>query len=76
MPSKKAIMSAQSGPSSGGDLFNMAKDGTTIPENAAKPRIIKSVPRPDEVASSSDPNYIGGTNFPEAATNAGDIPRV
>ena len=67
---------AQSGPNSGGDLFDMAKDGTTVPEDSAKPRTIPSKPRPDQIASDDDPNYIGGTNLAEAATNAGDIPRV
>ncbi|KAH8173831.1 hypothetical protein LIA77_05250 [Sarocladium implicatum] len=30
----------------GGDLFDMAKDGTKIPKNAAKPRVIPSVANP------------------------------
>ena len=67
---------SQSGPNSGGDLFDMAKDGTTVPEDAAVPRTILSKPRPDEIADEADPNYVGGTNFAEAATNASDIPRV
>ena len=67
---------AQSGPDSGGDLFDMAKDGTTVPEDSAKPRIIPSVPRPDQIASEADPNQLGSTSLHEAADNAGDIPRV
>ncbi len=67
---------AQSGRDSGGDLFDMAKDGTTVPESSAEPNLIPSKPRPDQIASADDPNYIGGTNLAEAATNAGDIPRV
>lgn len=67
---------AQSGPKSGGDLFDLAKDGTTVPEDSAKPRLISSKPRPDQIASEADPNYIGGTTLAEAADNAGDIPRV
>jgi hypothetical protein len=66
-------MSAQSGRDSGGDLFDMAKDGTKVPEDAAKPRYITSVPRPDQIASSDD---LGGRTLAEAADNAGDIPRV
>ena len=69
-------MSAQSGRNSGGDLFDMAKDGTTVPEDAAKPRLIPSKPRPDQVAGDTDANQIGGTTLAEAATNATDIPRV
>jgi hypothetical protein len=75
-PTEPAKMSAQQGPNSGGDLFDMAKDGTTVPEDAAKQRTIPSKPRPDQIASDSDPNQIGGTTLAEAADNAGDIPRV
>lgn len=67
---------AQSGRDSGGDLFDMAEKGTTVPEDSAKPRLIPSKPRPDQIASDADPNYIGGTTLAEAADNAGDIPRV
>lgn len=66
----------QSGPNSGGDLFDIAKDGTKVPENAAEPRYISSKPRPDQVASAADPNYLGGRTLADAATNAEDIPRV
>jgi len=69
-------MSADSGRNSGGDLFDMAQDGTKVPDDAATPRYIPSKPRPDQIASASDPNYIGGTNLAEAATNQGDIPRT
>jgi len=65
----------QSGRDSGGDLFDMAKDGTTVPEDSAKPRLIPSVPRPDQIASDNDPNSLGGSTLDEAATNATDIPR-
>ncbi len=41
-------MSPESGRNSGGDLFGMAKDGTTVPDDATKPRIIPSVPRPGQ----------------------------
>jgi hypothetical protein len=60
----------------GGDLFDMAKDGTTVPEDAAKPRIIPSKPRPDQIASKPDPNTLGATNLADAADSAQDIPRV
>jgi hypothetical protein len=70
----------ESSPNSGADLFDMAKDGTTVPEDSAKPRFIPSVARPDEYgttkASEADPNFLGGTNLAEAATNVSDIPRV
>lgn len=69
-------MSAQSGPNSGGDLSDMAVQGTTVPDDAAKPRYIPSKPRPDQIATTDDPNHLGGTNLAEAADNAGDIPRV
>jgi hypothetical protein len=67
---------AQSGPNSGGDLFDMAKDGTSVPSNAAQPNYIPSKPRPDQIASETDPNNLGGRTLAEAATNEGDIPRV
>jgi len=67
---------AQSGPNSGGDIFDMAKDGTRVPEDAAAPRYIPSKPRPDEVASAPNPNDFGGRTLAEAATNEGDIPRT
>lgn len=67
---------SQAGRNSGGDILDMAQEGTTVPESAATPRHIKSVPRPGEADDSSDPNQIGGTTLAEAATNAGDIPRV
>jgi len=69
----------ESGPNSGGDLFDMAKDGTTVPEDSAQPRLIPSKARPDQYAttkaSEADPNFLGGTNLAEAADNASDIPR-
>lgn len=67
---------AQSGRNSGGDLFDMAKDGTNVPSDSAEPRLIPSKARPDQVSSSTDPNFLGGRTLHEAAGNAGDIPRV
>lgn len=65
-----------SGRNSGGDLYDMAQDGTSVPEDSAVPRHIKSVPRPGQAADSSDPNQLGSTDLAGAATNAQDIPRV
>ena len=59
-----------------GDIFDMAKDGTTVPEDAAKPRVIPSKPRPDQIASENDTNEMGAPSLATAADNAGDIPRV
>ncbi len=69
-------MTAESGRNSGGDLFDLAEKGTTVPEDSAKPRLIPSVPRPDQIASETDPNALGGRSLAEAADNASDIPRV
>lgn len=70
----------ESGPNSGGDLFDMARDGTTVSEDSVKPRTIPSVARPDQYgttkASEADPNFLGGTDVAEAADNIADIPRV
>lgn len=62
-----------SGRDSGGDIYDMAAKGTTVPEDAAVPRHIKSVPAPDQEQRSDD---LGATNLADAATNATDIPRV
>ncbi|KIW97110.1 uncharacterized protein Z519_02502 [Cladophialophora bantiana CBS 173.52] len=66
---------ARSGRDSGGDLFDMAQKGTKVPEDAAEPRYIPSKPRPDQIASETDRNALGGRTLAEAATNEGDIPR-
>jgi len=54
----------------------MAKDGTTVPEDSAEPRLIPSKPRPDQITSDADPNYLGGATLAEAADNSNDIPRT
>jgi hypothetical protein len=54
----------------------MAQQGTTVPDDSAKPRTIPSVPRPDQKASALDPNTLGASTLQSAADNAGDIPRV
>lgn len=69
-------MSAEPGRNSGGDLFDLAKDGTKVPEDSAEPRYIASKARPDQVAAAKDPNDLGSSTMAGAATNAGDIPRV
>jgi len=66
----------ESGRNSGGDLFDMAKDGTSVPDNSAEPRLIPSKARPDQIASETDPNNLGGRTLHEAADNAGDVPRT
>jgi hypothetical protein len=53
---------ASTDPHQGGDLFDMAQTGTTIPNDAGEMNIILSKPRPGE--SSSD-----------GPTNPTDIPR-
>jgi hypothetical protein len=50
----------------------MAADGTSIPSDSAQPRIIKSVPRPDQV---DDSNSLGQSQLSGAADNASDMPR-
>ncbi|EHY56711.1 hypothetical protein HRR83_002206 [Exophiala dermatitidis] len=65
----------ESGRNSGGDLFDMAKDGTTVPADSAQPRYIPSKPRPDQIASAKDPNDLGAPTLADAATNETDIPR-
>lgn len=57
----------------GGDLSDMAAEGTTIPGDAGKMNLIPSVPRPDQI---EDPNDLGSADVEGAADNATDIPRV
>jgi hypothetical protein len=59
-------------PHQGGDLFDMAKDGTSIPGDAGKMRIIPSVPRPGEGEGTANAN---GNSLADAATNPTDISR-
>ena len=61
----------------GGDLSDMAATGTSVPDDSAKPRIIPSVARPDQVTEpASDPNDLGASDLASAADNASDMPRV
>lgn len=62
-----------SGRNSGGDINDMAAKGTSVPEDAAVPRHIKSVPGPGQEDHGDE---LGGTSLADAATNATDIPRV
>ncbi|KAF8857709.1 hypothetical protein BDZ45DRAFT_674597 [Acephala macrosclerotiorum] len=56
-------------PREGGDLLNMAKDGTSIPNDAGKQNLIPSNPRPGE-GEGADSSSLAG-----AATNPNDISR-
>ena len=68
---------APTDPKEGGDLFDMAKDGTTMPNDAGKHNLIPSVPRPDQKTDpTDDPNTLGRPDIASAADNATDIPRV
>ena len=61
----------------GGDLFDMAKDGTTIPNDAGVHNLIPSVPRPDQKTDDNNfGNNLGAEDLAGAADNATDIPRV
>ncbi|OIW30122.1 hypothetical protein CONLIGDRAFT_576812 [Coniochaeta ligniaria NRRL 30616] len=53
----------------GGDLFDMAKEGTKVPEDAAKPNIIPSKARPDQVREETA-GGLGSTKLHQAADNA------
>ncbi|OAL03874.1 hypothetical protein IQ06DRAFT_291530 [Phaeosphaeriaceae sp. SRC1lsM3a] len=59
-------------PHQGGRLEDMAAEGTTIPGDAGKQRLIPSVPRPDQKDVSADQSH---SNPAHAADNAFDIPR-
>ena len=66
-----------SDPKQGGDLFDMAKDGTSIPGDAGKQNLIPSVPRPDQMTDNNNfGDNLGASDLAGAADNATDIPRV
>ena len=70
-------MSGQDPHPQGGNLSDMAVDGTSVPADSAKPRIIPSVPRPGQITEpSNDPNNYGAADLAGAADNPSDIPRV
>ncbi|KAI4860908.1 hypothetical protein F4820DRAFT_85813 [Hypoxylon rubiginosum] len=52
----------------GGDLSQMAKDGTSIPGDAGKQNIIRSVPNPDQKQQATG-GGIGGASLNSAADN-------
>ncbi|KAK5662152.1 hypothetical protein OQA88_8057 [Cercophora sp. LCS_1] len=52
----------------GGDLFDMAKDGTKVPPDAAKPNIIPSIARPDQLGEPA--GDLGASNRNQLAENA------
>ncbi|KAL2876864.1 hypothetical protein SGCOL_007889 [Colletotrichum sp. CLE4] len=54
----------------GGDLYDMAKDGTKVPGDAGKQNIIKSVPNPHQDPSAA--GELGSTTLHGAADNALD----
>ncbi|KAI9722232.1 MAG: hypothetical protein M1812_001704 [Candelaria pacifica] len=64
---------APTDPHQGGNLSDMAVEGTSIPNDAGKQRIIPSVPRPDQISDSGD--IAGGPTIASAADNATDMPR-
>jgi len=70
-------MSSNDANPQGGSLTDMAVEGTTIPEDSAKPRIIPSKPRPGQITDpTDDPNNLGAADLAGAADNAQDISRV
>lgn len=70
-------MASQDPHPEGGSITDMAVDGTTVPEDAAKQRTIPSVPRPGQITDpSDDPNNYGASSLAGAADNAQDISRV
>lgn len=58
----------------GGDLYDMAKDGTKIPNDAGKLNLIPSVPRPDQMDETNNAG-LGDPNLQTAADNPIDIAR-
>ena len=61
----------------GGDLSDMAVDGTSVPRDAATQHTIPSVPRPGQINDhTDDPNNLGAADIAGAADNAQDISRV
>ncbi|KAF2754536.1 hypothetical protein EJ05DRAFT_144324 [Pseudovirgaria hyperparasitica] len=61
-------------PHQGGDLSDMAATGTSIPGDAGKMNLIKSVPRPYQDTDSSNP--LEAADQATAASNNVDIPRT
>ena len=59
----------------GGSLTDMAVDGTTVPDDSARPNQIPSKARKGQGEPEGD-DGIGATDLALAADNAQDIPRV
>ncbi len=66
---------ASTDPHQGGDLSDMAAEGTSIPNDAGKQRTIPSVPRPDQISKNVPTDTLGGPTIASAADNATDMPR-
>lgn len=68
---------SSSDPHQGGNLSDMAVDGTSIPSDAGKMRTIPSVPRSDQTPDNPAFNAhdLGPGGIQTAADNATDIPR-
>ena len=70
-------MPSQDAHPQGGNLSDMAVEGTTVPQDAAQPRLIPSVARPGQITDpTNDPNNLGALDLASAADNAQDISRV
>jgi hypothetical protein len=70
-------MSSEPDPHIGGSLSDLAVKGTTVPNDAGRPNLIPSVPRPDQTPSTSeDPNDLGDHDLAVVADTPTDIPRV
>ena len=70
-------MTSQDPNPQGGSITEMAVQGTKVPDDAGTQNTIPSVPRPDQITSSSeDSNDLGATDLAGAADNAQDISRV
>lgn len=69
---------SSSDPHQGGDIADMAVDGTIIPNDAGKMRTIPSVPRPDQMTENNEAFTAGGLgagDIQTAVDNPADIPR-
>ena len=67
-----------SNPHQGGNLSDMAVNGTTMPNDAGKYDVLPSVPRPDQVSENSTAftkGDLGAENLAGAADNSTDIPQ-
>ncbi|KAM7207885.1 hypothetical protein V8F20_001679 [Naviculisporaceae sp. PSN 640] len=57
----------------GGDLFDMAKDGTKVPADAAKPNYIKSEANPEQKKDSSGLESAALNEVPLGSTRLGEV---